>query len=236
MTTPGKEAAPVLYAVDLDRTLMRTDTAFGLISHAAADHGVPGDVLEAEKRAVEASRGSFDVLGHISGQVGSDTLEQIKEEFVAHADPGNLLYDGAVELFDTLERRGAPYLILTYGGQDWQALKLKAAGLFDRRHLITDEKDKGRLIAGWKQADSGLYVPPTDDGPELAAESVVLIDDKPSSFDGLPGDCKGILVRHNGEVLKASQNGEIPSNVVAVGGIREVISSLPKNISGGAVA
>lgn len=236
MTNPGKEAAPLLYAVDLDRTLMRTDTAFGLISQTAAAHGVPGDVLEAEKREVEASRGSFDVLGHISGQVAPDTLEQIKEEFVARSGQTDLLYDGATELFETLERQGAPYLIVTYGGRDWQALKLKAAGLDTRSHLITDQKDKGHLIAGWKHNDSGLYVPPTDDGEQLAAKSVMLIDDKPVSFEGLPEDCSGILVRHNGELLRASQNGEIPGNVVAVGGIREVISRLPKNISGGAAA
>ncbi len=117
-----------------------------------------------------------------------------------------------------------PYGILTFGGETWQRMKLQATGLDDIPYIITHVKEKGRLLAGWKQTDRTFQLP-----EELAvnrisrADSLVLLDDKVISFIGIPSGVTGILVQPEdgrGGQSSALQEQVLPNGVFRVQGLK----------------
>jgi len=79
--------------------------------------------------------------------------------------------------------------------------------LYERNYLVTNEKNKGKIIASWRKRN-GLYAP-TSRTDTLGVETVLLGDDKAASFAGIPDDCGGYLLRRPNEIVLKSQQGNV---------------------------
>ncbi len=214
-------ANDVLWVIDLDRTLMDGDLPDALFTEVCAPDPADRQILAKAKTDLEARGGSFDVMEYLKSTGTSDKeLDDLSEKFITKAAERDLLYPDARPLLAAADAAGIQTLILTYGSVSWQLTKLRAAGLTDRPFLITDDKQKGRLVASWRGAAG--YEITLEDGQRLTAGSIRLIDDKASSFYGLPLDSSGYLIRRTTVPVLESQKGDIPQNV----SIRHDLSSL----------
>ncbi len=120
----------------------------------------------------------------------------------------------AKQLLDRLDAKSAHYGILTFGGLQWQTLKLRVAGLLHVPHMIVSNKAKGQLIASWQQSDGGFIVPvPLAGNQAVRVERLVLVDDKPLSFEGIPKEVVGVCV---GPQATEAELAELPRNVTRV--------------------
>ena len=238
-----------LYVLDLDRTLINSQVAADAVYQAAEENGISKSELEELQKQVEGSNGSFDVLEAIKQKLSEATsaeetdeeasadeletkLATIKARFLDVIDRDALLYDGAQALIEQLESEDIyiPYVIATYGGEDWQKWKLEAAGLIDKDYIVTTtELEKGAWIAREWLQDDGMYVPPLEEGERkqrLKAKHVVVVDDKRKSFVGLPAGNVSILVRHRNEpVLSSQEEGDYDPDIT-VGGLGDVTVTL----------
>ena len=120
------------------------------------------------------------------------------------------LLPGANQLLTFLQQQAIAHGILTYGQADWQQAKILAAGLANLPVLVTDQTDKGTLIASWRQV-SGAYQLPPELGGQIA-EQIMLVDDHDYSFEGLPTEALGLYCGIDSEV-KLSANVHRISNL-----------------------
>lgn len=215
-------AAPeILWAIDFDRTLVDGDVPDMRFMDICAARGIDRGLMLQAKSDLEAQGGSFDVMVYLrSIQLTDSNVEQLCEEFISQVGPGDMFLPGATGLLDSLAEVGACSLILTYGGTLWQLTKMRACGLTGRPYLITSTKNKGELIRGWS-TETGYEVA-ADEGTRLHAAQVTLVDDKASSFAGLPVDCLGYLIRRRGVPLLKSQLGDVPDNVSVIANLDEL--------------
>jgi hypothetical protein len=230
-----------LYVLDLDRTLIRSDVAADALYQATEElEGIPRERLKALQDESEDSNQPFNVVSAITRllpeglpaeEIGNK-MNKLKSRFLRLVDRNALLYEGAQTLIDQLEMEDIyiPYVIATYGGEEWQEWKLEAAGLKDKDYIITSTNlEKGMWIAhDWVQPD-GTYAPPLEDEAQrqqLKAHHVVVVDDKRKSFEGLPPGNVAILVRHRDERVRSSQEegGFQPDMVVT--GIGDIVVRL----------
>lgn len=123
------------------------------------------------------------------------------------------LLPGANKLLTFLQQQAIAHGILTYGQADWQQAKILAAGLADLPVLVTDQTDKGTLIASWRQA-SGAYQLPPELGGQIA-ERIMLVDDHDYSFEGLPTEALGLYCGIDPEV-------RLPANVYRISHLSEI--------------
>ena len=79
---------------------------------------------------------------------------------------------------------------------------------------------KGPYIANWRGPTGTFdFLGLSEDDTPLAiyhTESVTLVDDKPRSFQGLPEDCKKVLIRRPGEPALLNQGGDQPPDLTIV--------------------
>lgn len=210
----------IFYAVDLDRTLLDTTKFVGVFE------GYVEDVLSAEitdklrqfRTEVEQSGGSFDVFKQLGQMVSEQDFNLIKEGFLDYLKGGSVetdfLMPSAHELIEKLSAcDDANWGIVTYGGEEWQKLKLSTAGFENTPSLIIDKLGKGGLIASWRNSDGSFSLPP--EFGSSSAKEVVLIDDKPVEFTGLPEGARGYVV--------GDRQGDLPSTVERVSGVKDIL-------------
>ena len=219
------------YVLDLDRCLANTDKLFALFEYAVLQEEVLGkEVLDDLREAMERTRGSFDVLTHLREYLASSGQQEmlllIKDTFLKASRDYDFFEPGARELLQFLSDSALPFGILTYGGKIWQQMKLQAMGLDTTPHIITDIQAKGKIIAGWRQPD-GEFVIPEELGGGIF-ETVVLVDDKFVSFEGLPDEAFGIHVLAKNALLASNT---LPSHVARVSNMSEVEALLKDSIS-----
>lgn len=185
--------------IDFDRTIGDTERLYALFEHILEHHThLTAQQVAYEKQQIESSRGSFDVISHVKSIVlenlGTDAWQTIKNEFLAAAQAdGKMLLPGAQDLLKLLKENAIPSGILTYGGVEWQTLKLQASGVSLPWH-ITSTPHKAELIAGWRQ-ENGLFLPPSElMQPGELARFILLLDDKTAAFKNMPIGMNGILV------------------------------------------
>lgn len=221
------KSIPVFYAVDFDRCLGRTEKFQSLLESVIGDeHIVSLAMIRYAHEKVRKTGGSFDTAAYIRQVLKGKGLDvnqvwgRIEADFVEAARHQDMFEPYARELLDLLRVRKAHFGILTYGGYDWQMAKLRAAGLLEIPHIITSHKEKGRMIASWQMDDQRFLVPrELGGGRELVAERVVLIDDKPISFIGLPPEAHGICV--SPLVSNEATVADLPPNVQIVANMKE---------------
>lgn len=220
------------FVLDFDRCLGNTTALQSLLEEVVVRlTTITREQMQAAQAATEQSGGSFDTAGYVQEKLREQgepaRWDELARHFVTEGRRRDLLEPGARELLDMLREQDVPHGIVTYGGRLWQLAKLEATGLADVPYLITDTKEKGRMIAQWRHVDR--FRIPTELAPDepLAARALTLVDDKATSFDELPKEADGIYVLPpRGQVQLASQQGEVAANVTAVHGLEEAVEAV----------
>ena len=181
---------PEAWVLDLDRFLIG-DQLYSLYYEAAANI-LGSDVLYVTRMETEARSESFDASDWLKAYYPEKRVD-IETAFLEAAQGRDMLQEGGSELLDYLEEKGVPFLILTYGGETNQKLKLKAAKLDRVPHIITSTKRKAEVVTTWYDDEAGHFALPLD--PLVFAASIVLGDDKLVAFEHLPEKVRGYLVR-----------------------------------------
>lgn len=229
MKTSVLETTPEFYIVDFDRTLVDSDKLTEVFIEIADQYGAISREQVAKADADMKQTGdSFDTAGyvrdHLTREGRMDAWEDLEKQFIHECRSLNMLLPGAAELLEWLAQHGKRYGILTYGNPLWQRLKITAAGFKHVRHIILEQKEKGKLVSSW-QVNDGIFRIPEALG-RGQVERIVMIDDKAVSFTGFPkGPSKGYWVLDPNHELP-SQKGTVPVNVVRVNNLKEVIEHL----------
>lgn len=247
MTTSTLEASPEMekipvddtfYVIDFDRTLVDSDKLLEVFIEVANEFfDIPREQIEKADREVKERGDSFDTASFVRDHLRARALEadsdekdgelmweELEKHFIHECRSLNMLLPGAAELLEWLEENDKRYGILTYGNFLWQRIKLTASGFNHVKHIVMQEKEKGRFISHWKQED-GTFKIPEEYGGGYAAR-IVTVDDKAVSFAEYPeGPSEGYLV-HDEEKVLPSQMGEVPGNVRFMPTLMHVIQDL----------
>lgn len=217
----------VLAAIDLDSTTFDTGKFYDEIVRVCADEDICSpSILHDARNKYDASGQVFDLMSVLSDNgVGQEKLETLAGVLGSNKNGEDFLLPGANEFFETLDELGVPHLTLTWGAASLQLPKLRATDLDKRPYLITDDKKKGELIQRWKTPEGYRVVAAA--GEILVARTGILIDDKAESFEGLPEDWAGFLVRRNAP--RPSQMGAVPERVVTVPDLAAITAILTGN-------
>ena len=200
----------VVYLIDADRCTLNTEKV--LPNYLAAMRKVSdryqiGDIvseLEYVKEKIESTGGSFDLIGALRGILErkgfSSVLPEINDEYASLVrDEDGLLFDGAIEMLQYLDDQQRYKGIITYGGDEWQTIKVSNTDLRRWRFTVVDSPRKSDMIAAWKQPDGRFLIPAGLVAPEPALTwEVVLVDDKPEAFEGMVDGMRGYLIVRNG--------------------------------------
>jgi hypothetical protein len=217
-----------LFVADLDRFLINTDAVSNVLDQVCEGVDIGTQDIANARLESEASGGSFDTWGYMKSFGSIALLNEVRQSFIDACKDSPIVYEDTAPLLAFFDKNKIPNLIVTTGGDDWQEIKLEAGSLSERKHLITREKHKGKMIDSWRKRN-GLYLP-IGFSDTLGYETVDLGEDKAVSFDGLPDDCGGYLLRRPNERIKKSQQGEIPARIKRVGSLYEIIEDMQSNL------
>ena len=221
------------YILDLDRCLLDTEKIQAFLEFILhRDLGIDPHEMNAARREVERSGGSFDTASYVmafldrKGEDGPALWHSIKQRFIDEAQKEDMLLPYARQLIYELRLRKRKYGIVTFGGDAWQSTKIAAAGLSDVPHLITHELEKGRLLSSWQRSDGVFLLPREVAGKKLYAKHLVFIDDKPVSFVGLPKGVTGVWAIAPGAAWPKSAYEDLPYYTTPVQGLHGAIELL----------
>lgn len=231
MNLLNNDYTDVFFVLDFDRCLGRTEKLQALLEEAITNEGIVDlGMIQYAHREVKKTGGSFDTAAYVRQVLKDRQLDvnriwgKIEADFIASAQHEDVLEPHAKELLDILYERQLPFGIVTFGGYDWQTAKLRASGLIDLSYIITSYKEKGRMIASWQQQDRSFLIPEELSGEGgLTVRRVVLIDDKPVSFDDIPGEVIGVCVS---PTATGDRLALLPANVTVAEGIEKAIRLL----------
>jgi len=217
-------SANTLWLLDFDRCLGGVKTPYDDAHRVLDGLELGKDVPEAQAR-VEAAGGSFDFIGYLAEHQPAKAKVFLQKYAALTATKPSEYYrnDGATELLESLQRARVPYMILTYGGRDWQRAKLRAAGLAHEPQMIISGKEKGELIAEWYNDARQCFVVPMEGGPEMFTR-IVLVDDKAVSFAGLPAQASGYWLCAGPQL--PSQKGSVPVGVQQIDSLHQLVTSV----------
>jgi len=221
--------AAEFYIVDFDRTLVDSDKLLQVfIEIADTFFQIPKEQINAIDAEMKQRGDSLFLAKYIRDHLNRDNRldewENLEKRFIHESRALNYMLPGAAELLEWLAANGKRYGILTFGDPLWQRLKLTAAGFKHTRHIIVEQKEKGKLISSW-QLPEGTFRLPDALGRGIA-DSIILIDDKAVSFMDFPAaPSKGIWVLNPANELP-SQQGTVPSNVTRYSSLQDVVKTL----------
>ncbi len=129
----------------------------------------------------------FAALGNLLGERDVVEWQAVTRDFIALGEVTDFLMPGARELLEYLQQTGIGHGILTYGGREWQEMKLAAAKLLDVPTIITST-GKGPIMKRWQQEDGTYELPPEYKAATgyQRTRHIIFLDDKPTSFEGTP--------------------------------------------------
>ena len=225
--------ADTFFVLDFDRCIGNTDKFHTVLEEVISQETtVSKQQLANAKKDAESRGETFDTIRYVKSTLeamgGTPTWVSIERKFIHEAQRLNMLQSYARQLISILQTEGLPFGILTYGNEVWQLAKLEAANLLDIPHLVTNLEGKGAILTGWKKS-TGFIIPPalTKDFSPLAVDSIVFLDDKAVSFNGMPNGVRGIRVTpDDGRALLPIQQGQLPEGVEEVTGIYGAIELL----------
>lgn len=217
------------YIVDFDRTLVDTDKMTEVFIEIAEEHGaISREQIVKANNDVTQTGDSFDTAGYVRDRLMAedrgDEWDALEKQYIHESRSLNYLLPGAAELLEWLAANGKRYGILTYGNPLWQRIKLTASGFNHVRHIILEQKEKGRLIASWQRDDGAFRLPEAFGGGW--ADYIVLIDDKAVSFAEFPSaPSYGYWVLDPAHELP-SQQGDVPDTVTRLTNLSSVVEQL----------
>ena len=213
------------FVIDLDRCLVDTGKLHNFLeSLAGQETSLSVEALKEARNNTERAGETFDTISYIHKVLDGEATDawlRLECVFIEKSRGQDLFEPYAREFLDTLRARHIPHGILTYGAEAWQLAKLEATGLITLPHLVTQIKEKGTLLSGWKQGDT--FVIPAglvETDETLVASSLVFLDDKPISFANIPPRVRGIHVLPVNEPPLPIQIGVLPPGVEEVKGLQ----------------
>jgi len=148
------------YAIDFDRCLSDTPKLDEVFYSLVREYkNLDADLLLETRNAVEDKGGSVNMLTPLEDVLSPEQVASFVETFIDRSRVNGLLSLGASELLEALGKHRELFGIVSYGDDQWQSIKIKAAGLDKIPSLITDSKKKGEIIASWQQEDGTFSVP-----------------------------------------------------------------------------
>lgn len=227
ISTPQTKLTDTFFVLDFDRCL-GNNAVYQLLEICLGDF-VDMDAYRSARRAVETSGGSFDVFAWLRREQGFrgpefSTLEQRYQSLAKEQGSDTFLSTGAAPLLDFLVQSQLSFMIMTFGGREYQTMKLKAAGLDGYRFEIVDRKDKSSIINSWWHQKSGRFHVP-EVSQTAGFRRVCLVDDKPAAFVGLHKEAIGYLVKTNQKTLP-SQLGAATGSVQTCHSLTEVLKDI----------
>jgi len=215
----NEDSIGTYYILDLDRTLLDTEKAANVLRDVVARHNPQlAAALAQNVEDYSLHDKSFSMRDFILGQIGEPETAEIEAAFMVAAARQDLLNAGARELMAFIASlEDARFGILTYGSASGQSMKIRAAGLDRVASLVTSIAFKGEQMSAWRGEDGRYHLPEVLGG--FTANTIVLIDDKSFSFQGLADDCRGYWVQ---QPRDAGRESAVP-HVVPARGLIEVI-------------
>lgn len=217
------------YILDFDRCLFDSSRFQDEFIRCVVDthHALTREQIQDTQRATEATGGSFDTVGYVREFFGPAEWQEMKKLFLKEMsvpEKREALYFGDAKAFVAeLRRRDLPFVIMTYGGKEWQQMKLAALGFDVEPHIITDTKYKGPIIASYYDSVKDIFTIPTPLAfEEVRANNVCLVDDKAVSFEGLPARARGYWLVPDESRMTVSQKGEVGRHIKRVASLSEI--------------
>ncbi len=215
------------FLLDLDRCLLDLNETMRRYNELVTQQYFSiGPRLDRASRTAVVNGDSFDTYKYLAVELGDRAVEELNARFVKSVKSSSLLNPGAKELMEHLALSEHEYGILTYGSLRWQEFKLRASRLDRVPHLVTSQKEKGNLIASWQRPSGEFSIPGqllAYIGQPALFPSVILVDDKPDSFTGLPLGARGYLYQNPRYEILSSQQGEVSSRVTIINDLRQVV-------------
>ncbi|HEY0965409.1 MAG TPA: hypothetical protein VGE13_02920 [Candidatus Saccharimonadales bacterium] len=214
-----------LWILDFDRCLGDIDMLYERLQFLIESREIlPIGRLDELRRQTEASGGSFDALGECRALLASDAYEELLDIYIYEPTNDEYLLPGGYEFLSWLNMTDRPFMIMTYGQEEWQLAKLKRTGLSDAACMVTPTSVKAGLIAKWQQADH--FRIPRDKIMNSArlpdqVKNIILVDDKARAFIDAPTNLRGYWVQ--ARTLLPSQEGTVPDSVKIVSSFQEII-------------
>lgn len=185
-------AIETFVVIDFDRTLGDTDELLRALGDVLLRHPeVVGQAMLEQAATDSAHLGeSFDSVTWVRQQIPGTAWQAIRQEFMAQDEDeaNDFLLPGARELLEYLDQAHISYGILTYGGEEWQQMKLAKAKLADIPTIITADPAKGQELKRWQLPDGTYELPAAyvSDVGRVVVRHVIMLDDKLSSFTDAP--------------------------------------------------
>lgn len=217
--------AQTYYLLDLDRHLVDTIKLSNLLEETlAVTTDIPLTLMREARDRTEMTGGSFDEVAFLEPVLRNlnHPLERLMEDFIKLSRKHDVFESGARELLEMMKALELPFGILTYGGANWQVAKIRASQLDKIPYLVTPLRQKGEVIKKWQQTDRTFMMPQELYVDKVQrAQTVILLDDKASSFNGLPDEAFGVHVLPGDKEILPVQKGPVGPNVTVVTGLYE---------------
>ncbi len=203
---------PVAVATDFDRCFGDTEAYQKLTEQVTAENTTltVRQIHEARHYREKVEGKSFGTVAYIRQALldageGHTWAEHIKPELLERARVReDLFVKNGRAVLDLADRHGMPTFTMTHGhvlpphgrqeredAYEWQATKVVGtAPLNERPYYVSYEPSKGKTFGSWySEANNGFLLPrhiTSPDGLRIIARSLLLIDDKISSYRHWP--------------------------------------------------
>lgn len=211
----------VLYILDLDRTLLDTNTMMRPFVSVCDAMQINSSVIRQVEQESARHGQSFQAMEILKTIASTEVIEEFKARLFTESEEYSLLYEDAQSLLDSIAGSSqAEAMLLTYGHNDWQRMKIQAAGLMNIHAVITKEVSKSDILNRWVKPGC-ISVPGMGD-----YDIVFFVDDKPISFEGLSPRYKGYcIIRGPGQ---SHITESLPAHVQIIQTLDEVEMNLPQ--------
>jgi len=233
-----------LVLIDGDRTTLDTDRLQKELVRVIVNFGYNPETIEsdiAESKARDGIYSPLDTLvtsseyrrwdkkllvGEDEAMAQAEMFQRITSAYVPvqTMKKRNLMPDSDTFLTD-LSRTGVDFGIFTRGFEDWQHLKLVAAGIDNLPTKYTKEAHKYTYINSCLDGDE-FVIRGFEEFEGRRYKTVVAIDDREANLDGLVDAAIGVHIlpddRTTKNPLDVERNEGQPSNLIRVFGMRGV--------------
>lgn len=205
-----------LYILDMDRTIVDVNKVMDVTKIACDEFGIDFDQIYKDQKDLQAKGTAYSPFKYISEHPGTD-IEAFNDRFCELATTG-LLFDDAIDLLNDIKSMGNDFMFLTHGVDDnWQELKMRAAGLIDDPYIIVKDRYKSRFINTW--IEDGVINPGLQSLGLYRA--FVFVDDREEAFIDFPSHSgKGYLIDR---FSRFEDSITLPNNVKKIKNLSEVI-------------
>ena len=225
------------FVIDFDRCLGNIEGSFDILKEVVHDLGVVDrQVFKSMREEVESDGLTFSALEQITKRTPSVNLDDIEKLYLerANLEPDNLLEPGAMEFINFLRKTSINFCIMSFGDVRWQTIKIQSSGIGMVPMAIVGNVKKSDYIRKWLDRGSGTFQIPERffvDNMSKMSNEVVLVDDKISAFENLPKEARGYYVSGSSSKYLTKQIGKLPSSVIHISHIDEIITYESKKIN-----